>query len=1062
MLSKKKANIFRGLAALFGALLFVFIVGSVIAEEQKTYLDQALGTKSQSIETVEEEGVDLYTFKSDYDTTQEMVDADMALAVKVAQQGSVLLRNDENALPLSGDGLNVTLLGTVAYSPFLGGGIGSSASDNSGINSAYAQVGLVEALAEEGVSINPDMRNAYLNCGVSPTKVGFGPGTVMPSFGPVETESQYTINEASAAELDAVTSGISSSSFGEYTDAAIIMVGRPSSEAWDLNAGQEGLSDSGRNAGTDTSLGLTDNERALVDIAVAGGAEKVIVLVNSDSPMEIDYFAKNENVDAVMWVGTPGPYGFRGVVDLLLGEDDSGNAISPTGHLTDTYAVDSLLSPAVQNYGVYVWSNKNDISTSDADGSSAVTNGEALGYADLKATAYEVQAENIYIGYKYYETRYYDAVTTSGLGDHAGAAGTTATVTGSDGWDYGEEVTYSFGYGMSYDGYSTTQTLESVSVDWDSRTITATVDVDNANAHAVTDVVQLYVSLPYTQTDVTNKVEKSAIQLLDFEKVTVPANTSDYKVTMTADMQYIASWDSTANEGNGSYILSEGTYYFAIGNGAHEAVNNVLQAQGVNVGGNTDKVDSSFVLDSRDTTTFSVSKNDVEVSNQLEDADFNYYYDDDPITYLTRSDWDGTFPEEYSDLAATDEMIFRLRNRTYEVKTGERIPDTWGQDNGDENLTLAALKGADFNDERWYYLLNQITLEEAVEIIEYGGNATWVLDSINNPYAKQADGPNGFNGFGIGAYSTEEEGNPYLVAADDPNNGYTFGTLPNAPVIAATFSKQIARECGRHLGNESLWTGSPVIWAGGANVHRTPYCGRTHEYYSEDSMLSNLILDDFCAGGLELGCLIGPKHFAFNDYEHNRCGLAPSMTEQQARENDLRAFQGAFENGSALAGMTAFNRIGVSYINGHTGLMQSILRGEWAYKGLLTTDMVNNQYLMTLAETINGGITMMANSSTRYTAAGQYWEYASADNIKGDANLTHRLRENMHYQWYAYANSNVMNGWNESTRTIQLMTWWRALLISGIVVFAVFAAASVAMYILIKVKGKEVAEKEVA
>ena len=205
MLSKKKANIFRGLAALFGALLFVFIVGSVIAEEQKTYLDQALGTKSQSIETVEEEGVDLYTFKSDYDTTQEMVDADMALAVKVAQQGSVLLRNDENALPLSGDGLNVTLLGTVAYSPFLGGGIGSSASDNSGINSAYAQVGLVEALAEEGVSINPDMRNAYLNCGVSPTKVGFGPGTVMPSFGPVETESQYTINEASAAESVAQT-----------------------------------------------------------------------------------------------------------------------------------------------------------------------------------------------------------------------------------------------------------------------------------------------------------------------------------------------------------------------------------------------------------------------------------------------------------------------------------------------------------------------------------------------------------------------------------------------------------------------------------------------------------------------------------------------------------------------------------------------------------------------------------------------------------------------------------------------------------------------------------------
>ena len=291
-----------------------------------------------------------------------------------------------------------------------------------------------------------------------------------------------------------------------------------------------------------------------------------------------------------MEIGFPGGYGFYGVADILSGE------ANPSGHLTDTYAVTNANSPSAQNFGNYEWTN--------ADPS-------------VNINAEEVEAEDIYTGYKYYETRYADTVLGQGNAD--------ATVGSSTGkaWNYDDEVSYPFGYGLSYTTFE--QTLKSVDVDLANRTVTAEVDVKNTGDVAGKDVVQLYTSVPYTDYDVENKVEKSAVQLLDYEKTDMIEPGESQTVTITADAQDMASWDSSCeNEAGttGNWILDNGTYYFTVGNGAHEAVNNVLAAQDQDVEGNKDNV-QTWELGDFDSSSFAVTLNGTPVENQLQDADLN-------------------------------------------------------------------------------------------------------------------------------------------------------------------------------------------------------------------------------------------------------------------------------------------------------------------------------------------------------------------------------------------------------------------------------------------------------
>ena len=1024
-MSKKKSGrrVWRGVTTATASLLALSVCASTVVDGFRTDIDKFLGTKSTKLVTENSDGTDLYTFKSDYTSTIEQLHGIQDVGERMSEEGSVLLKNN-GALPLTKDETQkITLLGFSSYYPVQGGDMGSSLVENTGTDADT--VDMVQAFKAKGFSMNQTVADMYE--ALKPmykSEVQSWGGTVEYNhITAPSTTGVFSSKEPSQAAMDSQDAGWKDSM--NDNNVMIVTIARSASENGSYNPGTAGV-DPTQNLNQTDPLGLSDDERDLINAAVtakAANGGKVIVLLNNASAMEVQEIEDNVGVDAILQVGLPGGYGFYGVADILSG------AVSPSGHLTDTYAVKNASAPSAQNFGDLQWANANpDISMNDAI----------------------VEAENIYIGYKYYETRYFDTVMGQG-----NAASTVGSSTGSA-WNYDDEVTYPFGYGLSYTTFE--QTLDNLNVDLENETVTANVTVKNTGSVAGKDVVQLYVSLPYTDYDKEHGVEKAAIQLLDYGKTAELAPGASETVTITADMQNMASWDSTADNAAGTkgcYILDAGDYWFTIGNGAHEAVNNVLAAEGQSVDGSADKA-KSWTLDSFDDTTFATTKNGTAVENQLADMDINSWLPG-TATYLTRADWEGTFPKTYKNLTATDEMIDILDNDIYEINAnGDPSTVTFGADNG---LTLADLKGvSDINDERWDMLMDEITLEECMIRTGFGGTSTKVIESIMSPETIQNDGPNGIYSYPLGQYANTDAstGDPCVVDANDPNLTYKMGTMVNETVIAQTFNKDLAADYGRVIGNYSLWANTTIFWGIGTNLHRLPYNARNHEYYSEDAVLTAGQGTAYAAAAMEYGVIIAPKHLAFNDTEINRTGVSVFMTEQQARENELRGTQGIVENAHVLGVMTAYNRVGITQDNAHTGLTKNILRNEWGFQGLISEDFIQDANYVVLKEAVLNGVTMSCNTGDNTMAAvSEKYPYWTVEAVSQDTTMMTALKQAMKYQNYALANSNAMDGMASNTKLVSVRTWYDNALTAVQIVFAALTVLAAAMYVLDERKSKK-------
>lgn len=1012
----RKRNLWRGLTTLTASLLTVSVAAGPVVDSYRTDIDKFLGTKSSAMVT-DSTDEDMYTYKSDYSSTTELLDSIEDLGERMSEEGTVLLKNENNALPLSKDETQkLSLLGFSSYYPVQGGDMGSSLNENKGTDADT--VDFVEALDAKGFKINEDLHDLYKSLEADfKTEVNMW-GNIMEYYhitAPA-TDGVFASKEPSQEKMNSVDDKWKDS-MDDY-NVMLVTIGRSSTENGTYLPGVDGV-DASQDLNQTDPLGLSDDERDLINAAVEAkenNGGKVIVMLNNANAMEIDEIKNNDGVDAIMEIGFPGGYGFYGVADILSGE------ANPSGHLTDTYAVTNANSPAAQNFGNYEWTN--------ADPS-------------VNINAEEVEAEDIYTGYKYYETRYADTVLGQGNAD--------ATVGSSTGkaWNYDDEVSYPFGYGLSYTTFE--QTLKSVDVDLANRTVTAEVDVKNTGDVAGKDVVQLYTSVPYTDYDVENKVEKSAVQLLDYEKTDMIEPGESQTVTITADAQDMASWDSSCeNEAGttGNWILDNGTYYFTVGNGAHEAVNNILAAQNQDVEGNKDNV-QTWELGDFDSSSFAVTLNGTPVENQLQDADLNNWMED-TVTYLSRNDWEGTWPETYKDLTATDEMISTMADDYSDIEAnGDPSSVTFGADNG---MTLANMKGVeDITDERWSTLMDQLTLEECLIRTGLGGTSTKVIESITSPEAIQNDGPNGFNSYPLGQYANSDAstGDPCVIAEDDPNRDYKMGVMANETVIGQTFSKQLAAEWGKAVGNYSLWANTAIWWGVGTNLHRTPYNARNHEYFSEDAVLTAGQGAAIIKAGHEYGVLIAPKHLAFNDTEINRTGIAEFMTEQAARENELRGTQSCIEDANALAVMTTYNRVGCVTSNAHTGLLLNILHKEWGFKGLMSEDFIQDPAYTKIHMAVHNGVTMTCNTGDNTMAAVEaVWPYWSVENASQSEELLTDLKQAMLYQNYALANSNAMDGMSTSTHIEKLNTWYDNLITGLRIGFGVLTVLCAAMYLL--------------
>ena len=947
-------------AAGAGALLTSLAASaSAVAFQQEGEINHALGvseagtgyggTEFTADGTLSDEGFNNY------------IQAAYQFCEREEEEGSVLLYNKDNALPLAEAERNVTAFGRGSIDPVFRSTAGGSSTN------LDFQKTPVDALKDAGFNVNETLLDAYANAAA-----------------PMDR----TIS--SVGEYDpAVLSDDVKGSFAGYGDVAFVTLSRFATEGQDLAMSN----DAGKRM-----LELDDNEKAIFEaIKESGAFKKVVVLLNSVFAFELGWL-EDYDVDAVLWVGNPGFYGMPGAVRVLTGE------VNPSGHTQATFVTNSLSAPSAENFGLHPFDYGSKAPRAAGD-------------------VFVSYNEGIYVGYRYYETRYEDCVL--GQGNASSKAGVKAS---ANGWNYAEEVCFPFGFGLSYTTYE--YVLDDVTYDAGADSFTATVTVSNTGDVDGKASVQLYVQSPYTDYDKANGVEKSAIQLLTYDKVDVAAGDSQ-----TVELEFpgylLASYDSKTAKG---YILDAGDYYFAVGNGAHEALNNVLALKcGAEVDGKLFDHNGETVEGNPDAAKVWVSENsdvdtqkyhqspynaEAEVTNIYDDADINYWVNDDQkITYLSRSDWEGTYPVKVATLTVNDAMYDGLDMQFYEKAADcKSVSDFQLGVELDEKINFLDMKGVELDDPKWDDFLSQLTMDDL--LINMGDSkGIKTVKAVNKPGCTIVDGPEGMNGqFKYG----------------DRRNCTGWATLS---IVAATWNPELQYRFGQMYGEDALYASIPIAYAPATDILRSPYSGRTSEYFSEDPMVGYWASKNVISGMRTKGLIGTIKHFFLNEQEAGRQGIATFANEQSIREIYTRAFEGTLAAGESLGVMTSYNRIGLMYAAASKPI-EHMLRNEWNYQGFIIDDALTASEYSSAPEMLMAGNNIFCLDTARPTAVGELIE--STD----DGDLLQKVIDSNRYIYYVMLQSS-MGTLSADTVVDDAMPWWKMALfgVDGVLAAATVGAA---------------------
>lgn len=987
---KKSRKVLWSVCTVVFTLLFaVTMIGGPIANSYASIINMVL--KTESTKTIGDVG-ETY-FEADYASAAEQEKAAQEICETAEANGATLLLNRENALPLA-QGAKVSLFGT-GSADFVYGGTGSGSVDSS------KALTLKDALEADGFSVNPTVWNFYTTGAGKDYRRQLAPGSLNNY---IFDNSGYLINEVPQS----VFTNAEWNSVADYGDAAIMVVSRVCGEGSDLPW-------FGTGDGDGNILSLSSEERdilkKLADLKATGQVKSIIVLLNVSNPMELDFLEPSlcgvdYGVDACLWVGEVGQNGIEAIGDLLNG------TVNPSGKLVDTYCYDNLTSPAMQNTYVTSYTNAAE---------------QGLAFKNTCNEYYEVYQEGIYVGYRYYETRYEDTVLgNANVGKY----------------DYASTVAYPFGYGLSY----TTFEYSGLTMKEDGDNFVFTVSVSNTGSVDGREAVQIYMQSPYTDYDRENGIEKAAVELVGFEKVTVPAGQT-VSVDVTVPKSELRTYDANGAE---TYIVDAGNYYFATGNGSHEALNNILAAKAelkdtangtVNLNKMVGTGDASLAVQyqqaSMDIATYAKTADGTQITNQLNHADLNKFDDDtsNDVVYVSRSNWKNTMLkaaitatayQAAVQIAANDAIVAGLAIQDQPESTGE-MP-TMGKEG---TLTLSQFVGVPMDgsitvngqEYTWDDLLNQLTFSDMTKLVGLAYHSTASASNVGKPATKDENGPLGLTATLTGGGSS---------------TGYT-----SADILAATFDREIAEAVGRSLGNDCLMaTGKAYsgLYGPGVNIHRTPYGGRNFEYYSEDPFISGQICAAQVGGIQSKGVYVYMKHFALNDQDTGRDGLCVWTNEQAAREIYLQAFEYPIEQANALCVMTSFNRLGTTWAGGDYNLLTNILRNEFGMKGIILTDFSNsNNYMDVVQGVVAGGNAWDANDANKWPA--KLKEY------KDNATVCNAMRDASKHILYTVANSNAMNGVSENVQIVEVRAWWQTAIIVLDVVFGVLAVGSAVMLV---------------
>lgn len=972
-------------------LVILMVAAYIVTVSYEQVINIALGTETSRVEADPNDTSDTEYYKSDYASQDEVKAAGKAIAEALTEEGAVLLKNENKALPIASTA-KVTLFGHSSVNTIV---CGTGSAD---IDASEAPT-FKEALESRGVEVNPSMWQFYLdNIETYATNPRKGDNSIRTGDG--GTKGEYTANEIPWSEYtDAAKADL-----GEYNDAAIVVFSRLGGEMYDLPATTEQQGNATETVdGSGNSLELTIQERALLKEIQAAGFDKIIVLLNSTNAMECDFVDDPElGVDACMWIGYTGVVGLYGVSDLLVGNNN------PSGRLVDTYCVDNTTSPAHVNIYGNTWSNYDEVKTLMFD----------MGLDGN--TWYNVYQEGIYVGYRYYETRYEDYVLNQGNhGDY----------------NYLSDVKYPFGYGLSYTAFA----YSDFSVAENADSFDVTVTVTNTGDTAGKEVVEIYFQSPYTDYDKENRIEKAAIELCGFAKTGILEPGASETVTVNVPKEELRTYDAY---GAKTYILDAGDYYLAIGTDAHNALNNVLAAKGADVGRMTAPGNKELVYKwnnpAQDTTTYAVSNDGEEnypITNQFDNGDLNLVDNgEQAITYLSRSDWTGTFPQAPAVLKLTEGLKAEMTGlKTYKKQDTDREMPTMGASGP---MTLAQMIGKDYDDPAWDALLDQVTYEEMAMLIGVGYHGTKAVPSVAKPRTVDENGPQGFTKKLTDLFGNSEP----MTAYSDEN------------IMAATWNVELMEEVGKQIGEDGLALGIVGLYGPAMNTHRSPYSGRNFEYYSEDGFLAGKIAAAEVKGIQSKGVYVYVKHFALNDSETKCRCYSIFANEQTIREVYLPAFEHAVVDGGAMNVMNSFGRVGVVWVGAHEGLMTNVLRKEWGMKGFALTDYSNTGKTFDIKMGVLAGTDSWdcsAEGKGTWSDKLLKWEQEQ------DVELTWAMRQATHRLLYTVANSAAMNGVSTTSRIVSVTPWWRALIYGVMIVGVLGLAGSVTMVVVTKKKEKK-------
>ena len=939
-------------------------------------------------------------FYVDYNTQEEALEAARQLNVELNEEGSILLKNKDNALPL---------IGKERVSVF---GVSQDSMTGSTGNVA-------DTLQEAGFVVNPTLQAYYKSIGttVGNEKVGDFTGTMIASM-------------------------------QSYNDVAVIVVGRSLSEGDDGEVLQakateddiashkelgykyveaaEGTTakkyyvnadgDYQEAAGTEPSgtkyftreyythyLMLTESERELIEFVKSQNFEKIVYVVSTANILEMGELEEDDEIDAIINVGRTGNTGIKALGEILNG------TINPSGKTVDIYPADFSADPTWENFGDNSQNgdpNGGTYRIFDAtknewvvSGNNNVGSGRGTGYFGID---YE---EGIYMGYRYYETAAYEA----SKGNY-------------NGFDYDSAVVYPFGYGLSYTEYqytdlvvytdsscttplsasiAATQFSSSVGHEAPIKTLYAKVTVKNIGNVAGKEAVQIYVNAPY----VSGKTEKSHVALVSFGKTDIIKPGSSQTIVIPVDVQDMASYDynDKDEDSHKGYELDGGDYkLMAMGSSHSWAIPECKQykevAFAITGEANLDLDDFS----GNEVTQWFSSANEFNSIRGAEEAAKINEDADSKMTIMSRANFASTFPKHpvMKDLKLYKEFVTDMNARYHHYDADlvkDKATDPWYV--APETLTtlmagwtqseveafqsnfakctevhkylLADMSGIDPNSDT----LLTASDTNVADFIGKSGKEAWKLFmnelSWNELVWFQSSASSGGAAFPAIALAKE-------AAADSPNSfgGYTWCC---ESVIASTWNLKLASRQGALVGCLGILKGN-YGWNGpGLNIHRAPFSGRNNDYYSQDGLQGGMIAAAVIEAAESKGLSVFVKHCMLNDQEINRDNqcLFTWADEQSIREIYGRGFQFAFQQGEASGTMTAFNRIGRIPCAINYAMMKGMIKSEWGANIRCVTDMWSGEQNLTpLDMQIRAGHDMpygtgKTDDPTKYTAGTQ-------------------------------------------------------------------------------------------